>query len=549
MDNKKVCITCLGDFEITKKEQEFIKQFEVPAPDECYECRLKKMMSFWPSIWRWYNRKCDATGDTIITNYPANARFSVYKMNYFNSDSWTPDFLELDFNKSFFSQFKTLQEKTPRPHQLWDNIENCLYCDDIRNSKSCYLSSSILDCENLYYSYRNLRCKDSTDLVFCWDINLSTSLVFWKNCYKVNYSVFVTECSESMFLYDCKNVKNCFMSWNLRNKQYCIKNKQYSKDEYFKKLWEYDFWSRKVILNLKNEFEDNLKNEAYHPENRNEMSENVDWNFVTNSKNIENWFLIEDSEDSVNCFRWIFKYSMDGLSILESDKCYSVNMSAYIYNIKFSSYSIRCKNSEYLDNCVDLDNCFLCVWIKNKKYNILNKEYSKEEYEELLPKIKMKMWKDWEYWKFLPYSMMYTGYNTTIARLYFPETKESVAKLWWYWEDWHESIQERSEIIELPDNISDISESKNWITVTCEKTKKNFNFINEAILLHKKLNAPLFPLFHVVRIVDGYSYLTNFKKFTWKCSVSGTDITHYYPPKLWYKNIVSNKEYNRIVNS
>ena len=31
--------------------------------------------------------------------------------------------------------------------------------------------------------------------------------------------------------------------------------------------------------------------------------------------------------------------------------------------------------------------CFGCVSIRNKKYCILNKQYTKEEYEELLPKI------------------------------------------------------------------------------------------------------------------------------------------------------------------
>jgi hypothetical protein len=34
----------------------------------------------------------------------------------------------------------------------------------------------------------------------------------------------------------------------------------------------------------------------------------------------------------------------------------------------------------------------LCVGLKNKKYCILNKEYEKSEYEELLPKVKLKMW-------------------------------------------------------------------------------------------------------------------------------------------------------------
>jgi len=44
-------------------------------------------------------------------------------------------------------------------------------------------------------------------------------------------------------------------------------------------------------------------------------------------------------------------------------------------------------------------------------------------------KIKQKMVESGEYGKFLPYNMTYSGYNTTVARFYYPETKERIAKL------------------------------------------------------------------------------------------------------------------------
>lgn len=55
--------------------------------------------------------------------------------------------------------------------------------------------------------------------------------------------------------------------------------------------------------------------------------------------------------------------------------------------------------------CIECEYCFGCVGLKKKKYCILNKQYSKEEYEELKGKIISDMKRSGEYGKFLPYEM------------------------------------------------------------------------------------------------------------------------------------------------
>jgi hypothetical protein len=49
----------------------------------------------------------------------------------------------------------------------------------------------------------------------------------------------------------------------------------------------------------------------------------------------------------------------------------------------------------YSDHVSWSSNCFLCV--KNKSYCILNRQYTKEEYEELVPRIIEKMISDGEW--------------------------------------------------------------------------------------------------------------------------------------------------------
>ena len=86
-------------------------------PDDPTQTR-QQIMSFRPSIGKRYKRKCDFSGETIITNYPSNARFPVYKKKYFDSDERTPAEQDIERDTPFFSQLQKLQEKVPHPHQL-----------------------------------------------------------------------------------------------------------------------------------------------------------------------------------------------------------------------------------------------------------------------------------------------------------------------------------------------------------------------------------------------------------------------------------------------
>jgi hypothetical protein len=353
---------------------------------------MKQLLAFWPSLGPWYKRKCDFTGETILTNLSDKARFPVYKYEVFISDQRTPIEATYDPNQSFFAQLKKLQEANPRPHQIGENNENCFYCDDVWGCKSCYLSTSMLECENLFYSYRNLKGVDSIDLVFCFDVEKSISVTYGEKCYKTYYSLHVTNCRNSYFLYDCVNCSNCFMCWNLRNKEFCIRNEQYSKEEYKKKLEEYTLSSRTSIDILQQEFEQHVKDDALHKAVDNLNCEGVTGTYNINCKNSEELFFVQESQDCKNVFRaYQDSDCMDCGGLMDSQLCYMCSGVSYGHKLKFSAYSIRCQNSAYLDNCHSCNNCFGCVSLKRKEFCILNKQYTKEEYEKLLPQIIEKM--------------------------------------------------------------------------------------------------------------------------------------------------------------
>jgi hypothetical protein len=84
--------------------------------------------------------------------------------------------------RSHFSHnCKGYKRKVPHPHQNGANNTNCEYCDDVWNSKNCYLSRSMEFCEDLLYSYRNMKVKNSIDAVICFT---SGKIIFVSQLYK-----------------------------------------------------------------------------------------------------------------------------------------------------------------------------------------------------------------------------------------------------------------------------------------------------------------------------------------------------------------------------
>ncbi len=66
----------------------------------------------------------------------------------------------------------------------------------------------------------------------------------------------------------------------------------------------------------------------------------------------------------------------------------SANVGNNVSNTKFSAYCFPdVLNTEYCLWCIASKNNFGCVNLKRKSYSILNKQYSKEEFEELKQKI------------------------------------------------------------------------------------------------------------------------------------------------------------------
>lgn len=138
------------------------------------------------------------------------------------------------------SRYMALKNVLPRVNLHLSKSEGCRG-DYIYNSKNCIECYDINNMENcIYYSDGNYNSpdKDCCDMdeasscELCYD---SFSLGYCYNCNFLIESSYCNDCEFGMGLEQCKN---CFGCAYLKNKQYYILNKPYSKEEYFKKTEE-----------------------------------------------------------------------------------------------------------------------------------------------------------------------------------------------------------------------------------------------------------------------------------------------------------------------
>ena len=546
---EKICEHCKLNFSISEGELTLYRKVGIELPTLCNFCRIKLHLSFW-MFGKFRKGKSDLSGENLITVLPEKNRYPIYTLTEWHSDKWDAmDYgIEYDETQPFLKQLQDLQEKVPHPHQNGIKNTKCDWCDDVWNSKNCYLSRSMEECEDLFYSYRNIKVKNSVDMTICFNCEKCYDSGDCHNSYKLFYSRHSRDCIDSNFLYDCRNCQNCFMSWNLRNKSYCIENVQYTKEAYEEKLKSFKLGSYKSVQSFKKQFEELARNEAVHRENFNFRAYNSTGNYLLDVKNCKNCNTINDSEDCYNCIRGQKqKSNIDANGCWYSELLGNCSSCVNGYAEKYCVWSSS-RYSEYSDLCIECDYCFGCVGLKKKKYCILNKQYTKESFDELRTKIIQDMKKRGEYGKFLPYAMSAGPFNFSTSFLYFPETKkEDILTLGGYWDDIDESHIKGIPTSELPDKIEDVPDNIITQALICPETGWRFNIAQNEIIFYKENNIPL-PRYHFdVRTKKQLKYLTVLKSYQYTCFYCEKDIMAYYPTEWGYKKIACEECYKQNI--
>jgi len=536
----KTCQSCKKGFTIEPEDFEFYEKIGVPAPTFCSECRNQRRMSF-RNERSLYKRKCDLCGMDIVSRYspspPSSWKNSlkVYCSKCWWSDKW--DALEYaqeyDINKSFFDQFKEIIQKTPSPSlfQMGQSV-NSDWVNYESFDKNCYLNVGGGYNEDSAYNTYLAWGNNSFDNYFTLKSNLCYETIFSKNCYKVFFSQHCYDCQDVILSYDCKNCSNLIGCIGLRHKKYYIFNKPYSKKEYFDFLDKNPISSYKSLNLIKKEAKKNI---LKFPHRYTVLSKSIDCfgNYITQSKNCQNCWEIEDVENSKYVYIAAIgiKDVYDIYAVGENSELIYEIMSGgrFCYRDKFSISLTQCRDLDYCLEMQDCHDCFGCRGLIKKSYCILNKQYSLESYTKLKSKIIKKMKEDKEYGEFFPISLSPFGYNESVAQDYYPLNKTQSLKIGANWNDYESKEKYQFSDYQIPDNINDVKDDILKKILKCEKSNKAYKIIPMELKFYRQMGLPIPKRSPLQRYRDRLSQKNPWKLYYRQCMCAGdTDDTKTY---------------------
>ncbi len=188
----------------------------------------------------WFSRNCVGCADCIGCVNLKNKRYHIFNEPY-TKEEYLQKLKECDLGS-----FASIKKFTERSRDFWKNFpvkymhglrntgSSGDYLHNTKNAKQCYLVQQAENVKFLQFvpalvnnsydytvwgdsasqMYECLTCGQQVDsLKFCFDC--------WPNSQNLEYCI------------SCRSSHDLFGCVGLRNKEYCIFNKQYSKDEYF----------------------------------------------------------------------------------------------------------------------------------------------------------------------------------------------------------------------------------------------------------------------------------------------------------------------------
>lgn len=208
----------------------------------CYECvdceklygsAFSKDCSASTNIFFCYDcRGCtDCVGCTGLRN----------KSHYIFNQQYSPEEYKKKFeelNLGTFSGVQALKQKYqelvtayPHRHAQTLNSEDVSgnYIVQSKNAHNCF---DVKKCEDSRYCAQVIEAKDCYDTNYCEEMELSYDYIGYYRDTNVKFSSICGESSELEYCDFCSASNNLFGCIALRKKQYCILNKQYSKEEF-----------------------------------------------------------------------------------------------------------------------------------------------------------------------------------------------------------------------------------------------------------------------------------------------------------------------------
>ena len=552
------CQNCKQDFTIEPEDFNFYEKIKVPPPTFCPHCRFQRRMAFRNERFL-YKRKSDFSGKEIFSMRPQEINVKVYENDVWFSDKWdVMDYgREYDFSRPFFDQLLDLYKNVPLFALSTLYGINSDYSNNFTGAKNCYL---------VFHANYPEDCMYGTGINYSKNCIDNAEVDKSENCYEnflINSSFdvfFSVQCSNSMNLWfckDCVGCNDCIGCVGLRSKNYHIFNQPYSKEAYQAELIKLNFGSYKSVKSFAKKVREfwlkfpvkymyGLKNS------------NVDGEYIENSKNVRNSYLVSEAENMRYCdgiqmgpAKDCYDYSIwgDGAELLY--ECAACGFGANKIKFCFECWQ-EVMNVEYSLFCISSSDIFGCVGVRKKKYCILNKQYTKEEYEKLREKIIEHMdsmpYKnmrriEYRYGEFFPPAFSDVFYNHSLAHEHFPLMKEEAESRGYFWKenakrDYVATIRPS----DLPDDIKDASDLITNEVISCEEWERDpnsasmhnctevFRILPAELAFYKKFSLPLPRKCPNSRYNERLQWRNPMKLYDRTCAKCGKEIKTSYSP-------------------
>jgi hypothetical protein len=473
--------------------------FSIPPPRLCPDCRMHRR---WASIneLSLHRRRCSLSNQPMISSYRRQTPFPVYQTEAWWSDRWDPlaHGRDFDFCRPFFEQFQELQHAVPRLGLMRNSCENANYVNSSGWLKDCYLTFCSYQCEQCFYGYRFIHCKDCSDCLIVLDSELCHECVNAFSCYDCRYCTNVSSCTASAFLYDCQSCDCCLMCTNLRHKSYCILNRQYTKAEYEQKRRALNLGCFSHVQRSAQRFAEFrlaqphrcaiTRNVESTIGNHIEHSNNCYW--VFNGRNLENasyCYLVEDARDVMDT-----SMCVDNVELLYE----VIGSGLNAHRLLFCNLCGENSNDLlYCDLCLkSVKDCFGCIGLRHAQYCILNKQYSAADYQALLPRILNHLDKTVEWGEYFPPALSPYPYNDVCVHGFEMFDRQRALRLGYQFAADEPSCPEATNSAlssTLPDDISEASDELLESVFVADGGGEPFKLTAAELLMYRSRGIPL----------------------------------------------------------
>ena len=538
------CRACQTAFEITEEDLVFYdkaspivdgRKESIPPPTLCPRCRNKRRMA-WRNERSLYNGVCLVCQQSTITMFRPGTWVRQVCHRCYYTDRWDPMSYEreYDFSVPFAENMRRLLSDVPQITLSQAGVnENCDYMNFAGGGgcKNCYLIFNSGKDEDCYYSRGLIQSRDCSDMLIASECERCYGCVNCTRSYGLSFSRNCSQCTDSAWLFNCTGCRNCIGCVNLSHQEYRIFNQPVTREQFeqfYAKMGSHAF-----AFQVGERFEA-LVRDAIHRATNNVNIEQCSGDYLVSCRNCIDCFEAKDAEDC--------RYMTSSKLVRDSHDTFGYGYeSELLYECVGVGHSIRAafgfssdtvSDSYYCLYCHNAPHCFACIGLLRQQYCILNKQYTKAEYEALVPKIIEQMRQPLqafgqlpkgsevneaaEGWgtrflgeaprsgegvlwgEYLPASLSPFGYNETVGMEYDPMTKEEALAQGYNWSDYVAPLPQVEKVItasRLPDNIKDIpDEILNW-AVECEVTGKPFRVVKPELKFLRDNNLP-FPRRH-----------------------------------------------------